>query len=242
MATGVRTGFIAVRGTVCVGRWGLAGGMLLCADGGVGPGWPGRVGLGAGCVCAACVVVLVRVPGGVAGCDGVFLSVGGRRAVGVAGCVMLGVGGRGPLFRACLLVWAGRGGVNRVCCSWWLDCLGALLAVAGPVKIVPALGARRQWWRGACVSGCALGQSAAVWVSSCVVAAMWVGALGAWVVGCGCSCWCAPGSGPLRGSGLAVVVHGTVCVGWWGVAVGVVLCAEYGVGPSSRGWLWVGTG
>ena len=200
---------IAVRRTVCVGWWGVAGGMLLCADGGVGPGSPGWVGLGAGCVCAGRAGASFGVPGGLAGCDGGFLGAGGRSVVGVAGRLVFGVCSRGRVFRACLLVWAGRGGVGWECCSWWLDCLLALVAVGGPVEMVPAVSGQRQWWRGACVSG---GGSQAIrggvdvvvsggggvgWCPECLGCAVW----------CGCvlvCSWCRP----FGSRGLAIAKEG----------------------------------
>ena len=84
------------------------------ADGGVGLGWSGLLGLGAGIACVGCAAAWVGVPGGVVGCADGLLGVGARRAVGVANGVPFGAVGRGRALRACLLAWAGCRGVGRV--------------------------------------------------------------------------------------------------------------------------------
>ena len=92
-------------------------------------------------------------------------------------------------------------------------------------RSVLAVGGRWQWWRGACVSGFALGQRRCG------------GCLGG-VAGCGFACWSVLGLGCSGGSGLSVVWRGPVCVGWWGVAGGLEPRADGGAVP---GWCcWVG--
>ena len=99
-------------------------------------------------------------------------------------------------------------------------------------------GGRWQWWRGACV----VGRGSPVWVASCVVAAVWVGALGAWVgwldVGVRVAVllvWAVLGvlGWPLLCEGQFVLAGEAWLVAWCSTSIAVLGLA------GSGGWGWV---